>query len=126
MACVLTERDVKSIIQLAQRLESQGLVAESETLRAILSVGSSRREVRAAVAAEILQVTPQTIRNWVKRGIIPGRIDDTGHVFVYGEALRPAIDIHAATPYLPSDAPHLSIDAINAEIEAHRAERRAR
>lgn len=125
MACILTRKELRSIELLAQRLEDQGLVAESKTLRDIVRVSSGRQEVRAAVAAEILHVTPQTIRNWVKRGLLPGRIDETDHIFVDVDAIMPALEMDAVMPYQPASAPDISIDEINAEIIAHRAERHA-
>ena len=123
MACVLTEEEFQAIQHLADRLESRGLKSESTTLKRLLSRGSERREVRASVAAETLCLTPQTIRNWVKRGSLKGRIDATGHVFVAADALKSAIDLDASVPHLPDSAPEVGIDEILAEIAAHRAER---
>jgi hypothetical protein len=124
MLRVLTERELNTLRGLAERLEERGLVAESKTLRSILQAEAGRHEVRASVAAEILHVTPQTIRNWVKRGLLSGRIDETSHVFVDATALQPAIEMDAALSYLPDAAPDHSIEEINAEIAAVRAERR--
>jgi hypothetical protein len=82
-------------------------------------------ELRAGAAAQILHVNLQTIHNWMKRGLLSGRIDKTGHVFVDTTALQPVIEMDAALPYLPESAPDYSIEEINAEITALRAERRA-
>lgn len=122
MVCVLTERDLRSLHHLIHRLRSQGLIAESEALRNILRAGSERDEVRAAVAAQILHVSPQTIRNWVKRRTLSGRIDETGHVYVAADALKPAIEMDAAIPYRSPSDPEITMDDILGEIDAHRAE----
>jgi hypothetical protein len=82
-------------------------------------------ELRPRDAAAVLHVTPQTIRNWVKRGVLSGRIDEASHVFVDAAALQPAIERDAALPYLPDSAPDFSIEEINAEIAAFRTEPRA-
>ncbi len=122
---ILTEKDRRSIEELARRLELRGLVSESQTLRDILRTGSERREVRASDAARILHVTSQTIRNWVKQGRLAGRIDDTSHVFVAVEALQPALELDAAMPYRPPSEPDAGIDEVLDEIEAHRSSRRS-
>ena len=125
MVLILTERERRSIEELARRLERRGLVPESQTLRDILRLGGERREVRASVAARILHVTSQTIRNWVKQGRIPGRIDDTSHVFVMVEALQPALELDAAMPHQPLSEPEVAVDDVLVEIEAHRSSRRS-
>jgi transposase-like protein len=122
MVLLLTERELRSIEDVAERLERQGLLAESQTLRSIVRTSGDRREVRASVAARILHVTPQTVRNWVKRGRLAGRVDGTGHVLVAAEAIRPAIELDAAMPLEPESSPDVSVDEILAEIEAHRVE----
>ena len=124
MVCVLTKRELRSMEQLAERLESRGMARESETLRSILRVAGERSEVRASVAAEIFGVTPQTIRNWVKAGVIAGRIDDTGHVFVSVEALKAVFEMEAATPQRPSSAPELTMDEIQEMVDEVRTEMR--
>ncbi len=123
MACVLTDGELEAIRQLADRLESHGLKSESTTLKRLVRRGCERREVRASVAAELLRLTPQTIRNWVKRGTLAGRIDATGHVYVEADALRSAIELDSALPSLPDSEPEVGMDEILAEIAAHRAER---
>jgi hypothetical protein len=123
---ILTTRDLRSLEELARRLENRGLVAESQTLQDILRGSADHREVRASVAAEILHVTPQTVRNWVKRGLLGGRIDETGHVFVEADALQPAVEMDAALPYLPDSAADYTIEQINAEIAALRGGRDGR
>jgi hypothetical protein len=121
MVLILTERELRSLEELARQLDRRGLVSESQTLRDVLRMGGERREVRASVAARILHVTSQTIRNWVKQGRIPGRVDETSHVFVSVEALRPALELDVAMPYLSSTEPPPTIDEILDEIEARRA-----
>ncbi len=125
MVLILTSKELRSIEELARRLETQGLVAESQTLRDILRVGGERREVRASVAARVLHVTSQTIRNWVSRGRIAGRVDETGHVYVAVEALRPALELDAAMPYRSASEPEVDLDEVLDEIEAHRRSERS-
>ncbi len=84
------------------------------------------RELRAATAAKLLAVTPRTIRNWVRAGVLPGRRDQTGHFYVTVDALEPAIRLRQVLPTDPADgAATVTDEAIDAEIEAVRAGRRA-
>ena len=76
--------------------------------------------MRASEAAAILGVTPQTVRNWVKRGTVPGEVDATGHILVEARALQNAVDLSAALP--DWDGEPVGEDIINAEIEAIRSE----
>lgn len=78
----------------------------------------------ASTAAEILRVTPQIIGNWVRGGILPGRWDRSGDCYVSLDALEPAIRMRQAWPDPP--ARQFTDEEIDAEIEAVRAERRAR
>lgn len=126
MVCILTERELRSMEQLAQRMESRGMAVESETLRNIIRVSSKRREVKASVAAAVFDVSSQTIRNWVKAGMLAGRIDDTGHVLVSVDALRSVIEMDAAMAYQPSAARDFSLDEVQEIVDAVRAERRTK
>lgn len=78
-------------------------------------------EVPASKAAEILIVTPQTIRNWVRAGILPGRRDSTGHYFVPLDVLEPAIQMKQLMPDVPDGT--YSDEEIDAAIDAVRARR---
>ncbi|MBI3977124.1 MAG: hypothetical protein HY331_02955 [Chloroflexi bacterium] len=124
MVCVLTARESRTANRLIKRLERKGLLAESKVLRDLLSVGSDRREVRASVAARVLHVSPQTVRKWVKRGLMHGRIDDTGHIYVPVEVLDRVSRLHAAMTKPPHPRADVSEDEILAEIAAYRMERR--
>ena len=126
MACILTERDLAAVGKLANRLRAKGLVAESDRLLEILRQGTARREVRASTAARILRVTPQTIRNWVRRGLLAGRVDRTGHVLVPAYALEDVARLDAVLLALPNPPADVTEDDILAEIAAHRAERKAK
>jgi hypothetical protein len=122
---VVREEQIETLSALADRLDARGLGEESQSLRRVLSeIEHLTSEVPAASAAEILGVTPQVIRNWVRAGILPGRRDRTGRFYVNAEALRPALDMRRARPDAPPRA--LTDDEIDAEIEAVRAERRSR
>ena len=126
MVRVLTEREMNSIRRLAERLEKKGLAAEGRRLRSIISPEGEKNELKASEAAAVLHVTSQTIRNWVRSGLLDGRVDHTGHIFVPVSALRPAIEMDAAMPYRSASAPEIADDEILAEIAAYRSERRAR
>ena len=125
MARVLTERELSAIRRLAARLEKRGLSAESRELRSIVDASGERREIKASDAAALLQVTPQTVRNWVRRGVLTGRVDQTGHVLVELDALRAAIEIDAAMAYREGSATEVTDEEILAEIDAYRSERKA-
>lgn len=75
MVRILTTREIHSLQRLASRLDRRGMAGEAEMLRAILRAAAECSEVKASVAAQVFRVTPQTIRNWVKAGIVAGRID---------------------------------------------------
>jgi DNA-binding transcriptional regulator YiaG len=126
MARVLTQRELNAIRKLAERLEKKGLAAEGRKLRSIISPDRERIELKASEAAAILRVTPQTVRNWVRSGLLSGRVDRTGHILVQVAALRPAIDMEAAMPYRSRSEGKITDDEILEEIAAHRSERRRR
>jgi DNA-binding transcriptional ArsR family regulator len=121
---LVSEQQMERLSAVAERLDARGLREESETIRQILAqLEQGPREVPASEAAEILEVTSQTIRNWIRAGILPGRQDQTGHFFVALDALEPAIRLRAAMPRtLPFT---ITEDEIDAEIEAVRSARRS-
>ncbi len=122
---LVTHEQLVTLKALADRLDAKGIAYESRVLREVLAqLQAGQREVSASVAAEILEVTPQTIRNWVRGGILPGRRDRTGRFSVSLDALEPAIRMRQAWPDPP--ARQFTDEEIDAEIEAVRAERRAR
>ena len=123
MARVLTKRELNAIRRLAERLEKKGLAAEGRKLRSIISPESEMNELKASEAAAILHVTPQTVRNWVRSGVLKGRVDHTGHILVPVVALRPAIEMEAAMPNRSRSEGEITDDEILAEIAAHRSER---
>lgn len=125
MVAVLRPEQVEAIASIVEQLEGKGLTEESRRLRDLLAeFESGPQEVSASTAARILEVTPQTVRNWVRGGVLPGRRDQTGHFYVQATALTHALEMHAAF----STAPRVEITGaeIDAEIEAVRAERRER
>jgi hypothetical protein len=124
---VLTQEQLTQLETLARRLDAHGLDDESQALRALAdSVRRSKRDVPASVAAAILHVTPQTVRNWVRSGILAGRQDPTGHFLVAVDSLEPTIALDLAHPDVPDELANVSDEEINAEVDAVRAARRAR
>ncbi len=122
---LLTREQIETLDAVAGRLEARGLEDESRLLREILvQLQRTPREVPASTAADILEVTPQTVRNRVRGGILPGRQDPTGHFFVSLDALEPTLRIRQVLPDAPAGT--VTEEEIDAEIDAARAERRAR
>jgi hypothetical protein len=122
---LVTQEQIDVLSAVAEQLDAKGLADESRLLRDVLAqLERMPREVPASAAAEILEVTPQTIRNWVRGRILPGRQDRTGHFYVSLDALEPALRLRQILPDGPADT--ITDEEIDAEIEAVRAERRAR
>jgi hypothetical protein len=69
-------------------------------------------------------VTPQTIRNWIRAGTLPGRRDATGHFLVRLDALEPTIRLSQFLPDVAAGS--YSDEEIDAAIKAVRARRQAR
>lgn len=121
----VTREQIEALGAVAARLDAQGLVEESRVVRDVLRhLEPAPRELRAAAAAEILAVTPQTIRNWVRAGVLPGRRDKTGHFHIPVDALAPAIHLRRTLPDQPTSA--VTAADIDAEIEAARLARGGR
>ena len=119
----VTEEQGSKLRHLAEQLEARGLRQESQALGALLGELDVVPEwVGTAEAAEILLVTQQTVRNWVRAGVLPGRRDPTGHVHVARDALLPALRQRDASPTRAAVA--ISDDEVDVEIAAFRAERR--
>jgi predicted site-specific integrase-resolvase len=122
---VLTRDQLDQLQALIARLERYGVVDEAQSLREVVhAITNGRREVPASVAARILHVTPQTIRNWARAGILAGRQDQTGHFYVSLDELEPAVQLDLAKPELPLELDDITDEEIAAEIAAVRAERR--
>jgi hypothetical protein len=122
---LVTREQLEALGAVAERLDARGLEDESRTLREVVAqLQCAPREVPASAAAGILHVTPQTIRNWVRGGILAGRRDRTGHFYVSLVALEPTIRLNHLMPDVPGELAALSDDEIDAEIRAVRAARR--
>jgi hypothetical protein len=121
---VLGEREFQVLEDLASRLDERGMTQEGRALREVLRNGQRHPGVRLPVAATILRMPPETVRNWVTRRLIGGQVDEKGDVFVDLDALEPVLELDAALPYADEAAPDLSDEEILAEIVAERAERR--
>jgi hypothetical protein len=121
VVAVVTQEQIDSLGAVAERLDARGLDDESRVLRDVLArLERPPREVRASTAASILAVTPQTVRNWVRGGILPGRRNRTGHFYVRLDALEPSLAMRRVLPDEPAGP------VADEEIEAARAERRSR
>lgn len=121
---VVTQEQIEALDSVAERLQAQGLDEESGLLRGVLAeLQGGRHEVSAAAAADILHLTPQTIRNWVRGGTLAGRRDPTGHFLVRLEGLEPAIRLGRLVPDI-REGTHTDAD-IDSAIERVRARRRA-
>lgn len=119
MIALVTGEQIKTLDGVARRLDASGLVDESRALREVLAeLQQAPREVPASTAAEILHVTPQTVRNWVRAGILPGRRDRTGHFQVSLDALEPTIRLNQLMPNVSDELAAISDDEIDAEIQA--------
>jgi hypothetical protein len=118
---LVTPEHIEALADVAARLDAKGLADESRRVRAVLAqLTQAPREVPASAAAEILAVTPQTVRNWVRSGVLPGRRDRTGHFSVPVEALAPAIGLREVLPDQPAGP------VTDEEIDAMRVERKER
>ena len=94
-------------------------------LREVLAqVRRTQRDVPASTAAEILDVPSETIRNWVRRGILSGQWDRAGHCSVSLDAIEPTLRMRRVLPDTPAGT--VTDEEIDAEIDAVRAARRAR
>jgi len=122
---LVTREQIAALADVAARLDAKGLADESRRVRAVLAqLELASQEVPASTAAEILAVTPQTVRNWVRGGLLPGRRDRTSHFYVPVDALEPAIRLREVLPDQPTGP--ITDEDIDAEIEAMRRERRER
>ena len=122
---LVTQEQIDALCAVAERLDARGLEDEGRMLRDVLAqVQRTQHDVPASTAAEILDVPPETIRNWVRRGILSGRWDRGGHCYVSLDALEPTLRMRRVLP----DAPAVTItdEEIDDEIDAVRAARRAR
>jgi hypothetical protein len=122
---LVTQQQIDALSAILERLDARGLKEESHALREVVTqLQRSPEEVPASTAADILMVTPQTIRNWVRAGTLPGRRDATGHFLVRLDALEPAIRLNELLPDVAAGS--YSDEEIDAAIEGVRARRRAR
>jgi hypothetical protein len=122
---LVNQEQIDILAAVVERLDARGLEEESRALRELLvQLQGSADEVSASAAAEILRVTPQTVRNWVRGGILPGRRDQTGHFQVSLAALMPTIRLIRMMPNVSDEQATITDDEIDEEIQAVRAARR--
>ena len=124
MSTFVTDEQARKLSWVAEQLKDRGLCEESDVLRAVLDeMNAQSARISTAEAAEILAVTQQTIRNWVRAGLLTGGRDATGHFYVDPEALASAIRMRQALPDAADGT--ITDDEIDAEIASVRDERRA-
>ena len=122
---LVTQEEIDELLDLATRLDYKGLGEESRRLKDLLGrLASEPDAVPASTAAAILAVTPQTVRNWVRVGILSGYRDNTGHFYARLMDLEPAIRMRRAQQ--PPPPRRITQADIDAEIAAVRATRRGR
>jgi hypothetical protein len=122
---VVRQEHVDALRAVAEQLRSQGLVAQSAQVTAVLAqIARSPDQLPASVAAEVLGVGEEVLAGWVRSGIVTGTIGHSGCVTVALDALEPALAMRAALPDVSVD--DVSDAEIGAEIDAVRAARRQR
>lgn len=122
---LVTQEQLETLRAVTERLDARGLEDETRMLREVLAqLRHTERDVPASMAAEILDLSPETICNWVRRGILAGRSDQAGRCFVSLEALEPTLRMRRVLPDAPAGT--ITDEEIDAEIDAVRAARRAR
>ena len=122
---VVTGVQLRALREVAVRLDEQGLHAESGTILGVVdAVARKRTGVSTVEAAQVLGVTQQTVRNWVRAGILAGWCDATGHFLVTPDALVPARTMRRVLA--ETHRTEVSDGDIDVEIAAVRAERRRR
>ena len=121
---LVTEEQVRMLHAVVERLRGRGLRWESEALQQVLAdLERPRTALPTGEVAALLHVTPQTVRNWVRAGVLAGWKDaTTGRVFVSSASLAPALVQRRVLPDAP--VPGVPDEEIDAEIAAARAARR--
>lgn len=121
---LVNQEQIETLSAIVERLDAGGFAEEGRMLREVVAqLGASQQEVPPSTAAKILRVTPQTVRNWVRAGIVPGRRDRTGHFHVRLDALEPTIRLNQLMPSVEKNLATITDEEIEAEIQAVRAAR---
>ena len=122
---LVSQEQIAALSGVVARLEAWGLEDESQVLREVLAqFPPTTSGMSVSVAAEILRLTPQNVRDWVRAGLLSGQEDRAGSIQVDLEALEPTIRLNRLMPNVTEALAAISDDDIAAEIEAVRAARR--
>jgi excisionase family DNA binding protein len=112
--------------RLAHRLHKEGRQAEAETVTALLNAVQAAQNARPDTAwlttgavAKRVGVTRQTIVNWVKRGVIPGRRVG-GRTLIHPNALADFAPLERLLDELDADSPPLAADEAAAAVASTR------
>jgi excisionase family DNA binding protein len=125
VAAFLTADQAESLGVLAERLAVRGFDEDSRAVREILGqIEIPGGEVSTTTAARILDVTPRTIRGWVRRGTLPGRRDGAGRFRVSLQELRPTVALRDLMPSRVGESGLVSDREIAEEIRRVRGARR--
>ncbi len=121
---IVSQEQIDALSAVLERLDARGLAEESRAWRDVVTQLKAKPQgVPASAAAGVLRVTPQTVRNWIRAGILDGHRDGSGHFFVHVDTIERAIRLTQLMPDVPAGA--YTDQEIDDAIDAVRARRRS-